>query len=173
MKDLPTKRLNYLEDFFMLMEQNVSYCRITQDGIIIEASDIFCKLTQYTKEELQGEYYSVINSDLLMGKSYYELWNILKKKQKWDGEFLIFKKNGDRCWVDVKISPQYEEHGDFLCFMMIHQDITAKKQVKLLNNSLELNILKTANESMKVHHLNITLEKRVQKARRIKEKSNN
>ena len=149
MENLKTNRLNYLEDFFGILAQNIIYCRITSDDIIVEASDMFCKITQYTKEELQGRYYSSL---------------MVHKTNLYSGEIEYKKKNHELFWLDIKKVPQYDENNKFLCFIIIHQDITASKQVKSLNESLKLSILETANESMKVHHLNITLEKRIQEA---------
>jgi len=151
MEKLKVNRLNYLEDFLEILEQNIIYCRVTQDDIIVEASDMFCKITQYSKDELQGEYYSSL-------KSSYSVKNLD------NSEVEFRKKNNDLFWLEIKKIAQYDENNDFLCYLIIHQDITASKQVKSLNKSLELSILETANESMKVHHLNITLEKRVRKA---------
>jgi len=149
MNNFQLNRLNYLEDFVKILDQNIIYCRITEDGIIIEASDMFCKITKYSKKELQGEYYNTLKTSPC---------------DTWDKEIEYKTKDNKLIWLEVIKIPQYDEHKNFLCYLLTHQDISSNKQVKSLNESLELSILQTANESMKVHHLNITLEKRVHKA---------
>jgi C4-dicarboxylate-specific signal transduction histidine kinase len=95
---------------------------------------------------------------------FFDLWHTIKKGEIWKGEIKNRAKDGSNYWVYSTITAQYDKDNNIYEYISIRQDITAQKKLNEANHLLELSMLQTANESMKVHHLNITLEKRVKKA---------
>ena len=66
-----------MDNFLDLVSQNVIYSKTDTKGIITEASDFFCKLSKYTKEELIGKIMEVLatmpkRDQLIMQLYYFE-----------------------------------------------------------------------------------------------------
>ncbi|MCK5294138.1 MAG: PAS domain-containing sensor histidine kinase [Arcobacteraceae bacterium] len=161
MKDILNKRREYLEDFFSLVNKNLIYSRTDLKGIIIESSDLFCEISGYSRDELIGKPHNKVRHPDMSSDTFKNIWSTIKSGNSWKGEIENLSKEGKLYWVVANISPQYDKSGEICSYISVRRDITAEKQVKELNFALELNILEMANESMKVHHLNLTLEKRV------------
>ena len=109
------------------LSENVLYSKTDWRGIITEASEVFCKLSGYSKEELIGKSHNIVRHPDMPKSHYKELWATLKNGQTWHGEFKNRRKDGGYYWVDAIISPEYDKDGNFIGYLSIRHDITAKK----------------------------------------------
>ncbi len=116
------------------LSENVLYSKTDSRGIITEASDVFCKLSGYSKEELIGRSHNIVRHPDIPKSHYKELWATLKNKQTWHGEFKNLRKDGGYYWVDATISPEYDKDGNFIGYLSIRHDITAKKSFEEQQN---------------------------------------
>jgi len=98
-----------------------------RQGKIIHANDNFCKISQYSREELIGEDHRIINSDTHPKSFFEEMWKTITSGQVWNGEIRNKAKDGSFYWVDTHIIPFHNENNEITEFIAIRVDITEKK----------------------------------------------
>ena len=117
-----------LRKFSRAVEQSSSMIFITdKDGAIEYANQRFTDMTGYTVEELVGQNPRILKSDEHSSEYYRQLWETIRAGREWRGDLCNRKKNGDRYWVDVSISPIRDDAGNITHFVSIqehrvHQD---------------------------------------------------
>ena len=149
------------EQSIKILRENVFYSRTDLNGRIIEISDAFCIQNQYTKEELIGKPHTIIGHRDMEKDIFKDMWQTISKGNIWRGNIKNVKKDGTAYWVDTTISPEYTQDGKIKDYIAVRHDITDKINLDKLTHELELKTLEVATESMKVHSLNINLEKKV------------
>ena len=78
-------------------------------GIITYASDSFCKLSGYAKEELIGKPHSIVRHRDMPKIAFKELWDTVKSGGTWRGYVKNRTKNGKYYWVEAEVSPHIVE----------------------------------------------------------------
>ena len=100
------------------------------EGKILYASEAFCRLTGYTKEELIGKHHSILRHNDTPKKLYAKMWATLRAGKVWRGEIQNVAKDGTAYWVDATISPVYDASNRLTGYTAIRQDITDKKKIE-------------------------------------------
>lgn len=104
------------------------------EGNIIGVNDKFIILTKYDRDELIGVNHRILKSPDTDPEIFIGLWNTLKQKKIWRGEFKNRAKDGTHFWVTATIAPVFDAAGEIVKFISIQFDITAIKEqeVKLI-----------------------------------------
>jgi PAS domain S-box-containing protein len=126
-----------LQKFSNTIEKYVIASTTDNKGVITHASEAFCKISGYSKDELLGHKHSIVSHPDMDTDVYKELWLTLKAGEIWQGEIKNKKKNGDSYWVWATITPQFNKDGDIDGYLAIRQNITDKKMIQELNLTLE------------------------------------
>ncbi len=110
---------------------------ITDDkGVILYANDKFCKVSKYSKEEVIGKTYKVINSGYHSKEFFAYLWKTIQAGRVWEGHVKNRAKDGSFYWVDTMIIPFINNEGKPYQYLTIRNDITdrklAEKEIHLL-----------------------------------------
>lgn len=125
------KDLNYqLEHNLKLVDKNIITSSTDLDGVITDASEAFCTISEFEKEELIGNKHSIIRHPDNPESLYEDLWKTLESKKTWKGEIKNKKKNGGYYWVLATIEPRYNKLGEHIGFIAIRQDITDRKELE-------------------------------------------
>jgi PAS domain S-box-containing protein len=114
-----------------LLSKYVIYSRTDLRGIITDASDAFCKLSGYSKEELLGKPHNIIRHPDMSSSTYKVMWKKLKSNKSWQGELKNKAKDGSYYWVYSDISPEYDLSGNTVGYISIRSDITDKKEYEI------------------------------------------
>ncbi len=110
---------------------------VEQTSVAIEIFDIsgtieyvnpkFCETSGYSLLEILGKPSNIYESDLLTeAEQQTRIANIVTGKE-WIGEIQSRRKNGERYWESVSISPIMNEKNVITHFIAIREDITQKK----------------------------------------------
>ncbi len=128
---------NYVE----IVDKYVITSSTDKAGRIIEASEAFCEISGYSRDELIGSSHSLLRHEDMPVSLYEYLWSTITQGKTWQGEIKNRKKNGDYYWVDAYISPVFDENNQIEGYTAIRQDITDKKLAEKLSITDELTTL--------------------------------
>ena len=132
--------LNYEKQRLLeLFDKNVIASNTDLKGIITYASEAFCNISGYSKDELIGKSHSILRHPDMPKDLYKDLWQTILEKKEWKGEVKNLKKDGGYYWVRVTITPTYEDNKH-TGFAAVRQDITAQKDVEKLSQDLNQKI---------------------------------
>ncbi|WP_439882512.1 PAS domain S-box protein [Pontibacter sp. MBLB2868] len=116
------------------------------EGRVEWVNDGFTRLTGYSKEEVTGK----IPSSFLQGEETDSATSRLitegyKSKKYFTAEVINYRKNREKYWVKIDVSPILDSAGELLNFVAIQTDITEKKkseteQIKLTDDLYKHNL---------------------------------
>ncbi len=136
------ERSKDLTDFKYALDQAAIVAVTDEKGIIQYANDPFCKISQYSREELIGQDHRIISSGSHSKEFIQTMWETIKKGKDWRGKFKNKAKDGSFYWVETVIVPFLNEQGKPYQYLAIRTDITlqqvAEEKIRLLAHYDEL-----------------------------------
>lgn len=121
------------QEYLEIIDNSVITSRTNKMGIITNISTAYCNITGYSKEELIGKKHSILKHPDTPRKLYREMWRTVNKGKKWEGELKNIKKDGSEFWIQLTISPTFDDLGNIKHFTTTNQDITDKKIIEKLS----------------------------------------
>ncbi|MFH1815152.1 MAG: ATP-binding protein [Pseudomonadota bacterium] len=100
------------------------------DGTILYVNDKFCEVSGYSREELLGQNHRILKSGFHPQDFYDELWSVLVKGGRWQGELCNRRKDGSMYWVASTIVPFMDETGLPAQYISVRTNITELKQTQ-------------------------------------------
>lgn len=128
-KKIEQERKKYIH----LIDENVITSSTDLEGNIISASQAFCHISGYSKEELIGQNHRIVRHDDMSEETYKQMWQKLANDETWEGELKNRAKDGNYYWVHAKIYPLYTQEGEKYGYTAICTDITDKKRIEELS----------------------------------------
>lgn len=136
-------------------DENVIVLRIDSSAKLIYVSAALCKISGYAKEDLLGRKYTILLDPDNLKESLNKIKLAFLKFEEYSGEIKFTKKNGQIYWLKVKLIPEKNSNNDIIKIYektnVILNDISDKKEVEKLSESLELKI---EERTKKVHQQN-------------------
>jgi PAS domain S-box-containing protein len=99
-------------------------------GTIEYVNPKFTEMTGYRAVEVIGEHTRILESGETPPSVYEEMWRTLRDGGKWRGEFHTRRKNGERFWESVSISPIRDDAETITHFVVVKEDITERKNLE-------------------------------------------
>ncbi|MFY9142357.1 diguanylate cyclase [Sulfuricurvum sp.] len=121
---------NETKKYIKLIDENIITSSTDLKGNITHASEAFCAISGYSKEELSGQNHRIVKHPDTPKEIYTEIWKKLINDQVWEGELKNKKKDGSYYWVYSKIYPLYTEEGTKYGYTAIRTDLTDKKKIE-------------------------------------------
>ncbi len=122
-----TKRLNDLRN---ALDMAAIVVVTDISGRIIFVNNKLCEISGYTRGELIGQGYDVLNSGFHNKRFFYYLWRTVKKGEMWRGQIKNINKNRQDYWLDTTVVPFLDEKSEPFQYIAICQDITHLKQTE-------------------------------------------
>lgn len=142
------KSLKDVSDYKYALDESAIVAITDQDGIIKHVNENFCKISNYTLEELIGQNHRmIVNSNYNSKPSIHELWSTMEKKEIWKGELENRSKDGTPYWAETTIVPFLNETGNAYQYVAIQFDVTQRKKAGRLNEELA-ETLRTKSEEL-------------------------
>lgn len=123
-KELKSK-INFLQQYEEATNDITIVSKGDLNGRITYSNDLFCKLSQYTKEELLGAPHSIIRHPDNPPSLYREMWETIKDKKKmWRGIIRNITKDGTSYYVDAVVKPILDVDGEIVEYIAMRHDVT-------------------------------------------------
>jgi len=119
-----------------IINQYVLAMRTDAKGVIIDVSDAYCEICEYSADELIGKTNAILRHPDTTDEQLKELWDTIKSGKKYVGEFRNRKKNGSAFWLVSTIMPEFDSDGKIYAYSAIYQEITQVKKVEEQQNQL-------------------------------------
>jgi PAS domain S-box-containing protein len=94
-----------LDDFAFLVSET------DEKGIIIFANDDFCKMAEYTVDEIIGKPHNIVRHKDMPKAAFKDLWETVKKDEVWSGYVKNATKSGNYYWVFATVFPTITSDG--------------------------------------------------------------
>ena len=95
-----------------LLNDNSFLVSETDDrGNIIFANEEFCKVAEYTLEELLGKPHNLVRHKDMPSGAFKDLWDTVKSGEVWNGFVKNSTKSGGYYWVFATVYPFKNEQG--------------------------------------------------------------
>ncbi|MBL3519436.1 PAS domain-containing protein [Arcobacter lanthieri] len=88
-----------LDDYIFLVSET------DEKGIIKFANQDFCKMAEYSLDELLGQPHSIVRHKDMPKIAFKSLWDTVKKGEIWTGYVKNATKNGEFYWVFATVYP--------------------------------------------------------------------
>jgi len=99
-------------------------------GRILDASEAFCKISGFNKEELIGKPHNIVRHPDMPKDIFRELWQKISNGSKWSGKIKNLKKDGGYYWVYAHVEPLYDTQGEIDSYISIRLDITESEKLQ-------------------------------------------
>lgn len=96
-------------------------------GDITYVNDKFCKISQFSRDELIGKNHRMLKSGDHSERFYNEMWSAISSGHIWSGEIKNRAKDGSVYWVSTTIAPSLYKEEDPHKYVSIGFDISEKK----------------------------------------------
>jgi len=132
------ENLQFLNEYQEAIDEASIVSKTDLLGTITYANDEFCKISEYTQDELIGKFHNIIRHPDVSPLIFEELWSTVKdKKQIWKGIIKNISKSGKVYYVDSMIKPILNHDGEIVEYIAMRNDIT-----KLVNLNDEIKSLR-------------------------------
>ena len=107
-------------------------------GNITFVNDYFCKISEYSREELIGKNHKILKSGKQPDGLFVGMWKAISEGLTWQGEILNKSKSGKFYWVWTTIKGFKNREGEIEKYVAIRFDITKEKAHDALKKQTEL-----------------------------------
>lgn len=146
------QRTAQLKDSLRTIDKYVMRSMTDTDGVILNVSEAFCNVSQYSKQELIGQNHSIIRHPDTNDKVFTNMWATIQSGKSWDGKLKNLAKDGSYYWVKAHIEPNFI-NDEIVSYTAIRTKISNAVKLEELNKSLEKRIeseVKKSTEQLKL-----------------------
>ena len=137
--DKAKENLQFLNEYQEAIDKASIVSKTDLRGLITYANDEFCKISEYTQDELIGVPHNIIRHPDVSPLIFEDLWSTVRdKKQVWQGVIKNSAKSGKVYYLDTTVKPILNHDGEIVEYIAIRNDIT-----KLINLNNEIASLRT------------------------------
>jgi PAS domain S-box-containing protein len=117
------------------IEQSNIVSKTDINGIITFANDEFCKIFEYSREELIGKNHNIVRHPDVPKEVFKSLWDTILAKKTYKSMVKNLSKYGKTLYVNTTVIPILNKNGDIEEFIAIRYDVT--KSIELARQMQE------------------------------------
>jgi PAS domain S-box-containing protein len=126
------RREKRITDYKYALDQSSIVSVTDEKGVIKYVNDNFCRISQYTEEELISQHHHIIGSKYHPDWFFRNMWLTISKGEVWKGEIRNKAKDGSIYWVYMTIIPFLNEKGEPFEYIALDTDISERKKAEAL-----------------------------------------
>ena len=119
-----------LSTYQAVLDQHALVGTISLDGKFTHVNDLFCSVSGYQREELIGQYQSMLETDYHPKSFFTNMRRTLMRGKPWQSEVCHGAKNRGLLWVDMTIMPVMDTYGRPERYVSVSYDITERKRTE-------------------------------------------
>ncbi|PLY07256.1 MAG: response regulator receiver protein [Arcobacter sp.] len=116
--------MNKTEEYKKAMYKSNIVSIADLNGKITFVNEQFCKISEYSEDELLGNSHSIVRHEDMDNHIFKELWKTIKEGRTWNGIIKNCSKTGRTYWVDTTIVPIKDKNENIIEYMSIRNDLT-------------------------------------------------
>ena len=124
------KSLSLLNEYKNAIDVSAIVAKTDIHGVITYASDNFCKLSGYSKEELLGSNHNIVRHQDTTDAFYQEMWQAIKSNSIFQGTIKNAKKDSSAYYIDLTIVPLSDPMQGVQEYISIGYDVTTLVKAK-------------------------------------------
>ncbi len=133
-----------------IIDDYVIFTKTDLKGIITYASQAFCNISGYSKDELIGKQHSIIRHPDMPSSAFKELWDTIKSGKVWTGTVKNLKKDGKYYITKSIVSPVFNENNEIIEYSSVREDITSQIKAEEFQKKLGLLVKETKLKQMAI-----------------------
>ena len=99
-------------------------------GNITYVNEPFCKVSQYSKEELLGKSHRIVRHPNVPKHIFTDMWKTITAKKIWKGTIENRAKDGSSYFVDATVIPIMNHHNEIIEYISVRTDISKQVAAK-------------------------------------------
>ena len=119
-----------LREYKEVVDESSLVSKTDINGNITYVNDTFCRVSQYSREELLGKNHNVIRDPNMSEFIFKKLWHNIKRGRIWRGLISNIAKDGSLYYVAATIMPIFDTKHEIKEFIAIRQDVTKQIESK-------------------------------------------
>lgn len=138
----------------------VSVAIADHKGTITYVNPKFVEVTGHSSDDCVGRNIDFTLQDRTSDTSFLEIWDTITRGEVWSGEFCNTRHDGKTFCELVKISPLSNNSGSITHFIIIREDITARRhyEEQLLRQAHYDNLTGLPNRDLMIDRLDLAIE---------------
>lgn len=142
-KTTQIEKLNFLERAINFSKNGIILIDSTPQHSILYINDSFEKITGYQKTDILNQNYLSLHHKSLPITEIDKIKSAIAHELSCKIITENYRKNGEKFWDEIYISPVYDENGKLTNFLEIHNDVTFQylTEKKLIEKTTELETL--------------------------------
>lgn len=118
------KNVKLLNQYKDAVDSALYVSKTDKNGVITFVNDNFCRTSQYSREELLGQYHSIVRDPSLPASFFKKMWTSIQSGKTWKGSFPNRAKDGSTYYVNATIMPTFDDNQEIDGYIAIRLDIT-------------------------------------------------
>jgi PAS domain S-box-containing protein len=119
------KNKNFLTQYKEITDKSAIISIINKDNVITYVNEAFCRVSEYSKDELLGiDYHSILKYRQAQ-ELHNEIWRTIQNdKQIWQGVLKFVSRFGSTYYLKTTIKPILDENNEIIEFIALRDDVT-------------------------------------------------
>ncbi len=99
-------------------------------GVILYINKAAEKFTGYSEKEIIGKKAEVLWGNMTDSRFYYDFWRTIKdEKKSFVGDIVNQRKNGEKYYAEMRISPVFDNENKVIFYVGIERDVSGEKEI--------------------------------------------
>jgi len=135
-----------LEQYKTAIDLTLIVSKTDIKGNITYINNQFCKISQYSQEELLGQPHNIVRHKNMPKKAFADMWKTIKSKKIWTGQVENRAKDGSSYYVNTMVMPILNSKDEIIEYISVRTDITALVKIEQDIMSTQKEVLFTLGE---------------------------